>query len=111
MEASKQRCTALQNSNRGLSSQLSSLQGVARALARDYKAHKAQSRTQLAELGQSIVTQYKPLLVGKLKVSFFPMNTQRFHGVPVGFGSTSEVYCSFRKFITTVLNHQCYLQL
>lgn len=69
LDAVKQRCVVLQNSNRGMSAHLNKVSGVARALAKDYKAHKTQSRSQLAEMGQSIVSQYKPLLLGKLKVS------------------------------------------
>jgi chromosome segregation ATPase len=68
LEASKQRCAALQSSNKGVVAQLARLQTAVRALARDYKAHRTTSRTQLAELGQSIVAQYKPMFVGKLKV-------------------------------------------
>jgi hypothetical protein len=68
LEASKQRCAALQNSTQGVAAQLVKLQAAARTLAKDYKAHRAQSRSQVAEMGQSIMTQYKPILVGKLKV-------------------------------------------
>jgi cell division protein FtsB len=68
LEASKQRCAALQNSTKGIAAQLATLQGAARALAKDYKTHRAQSRSQVVEMGQSIMTQYKPILVGKLKV-------------------------------------------
>jgi hypothetical protein len=70
LEASKQRCAALQSSNKGVVAQLARLQTAVHALARDYKSHRTTSRTQLAELGQSIVAQYKPMFVGKLKVCF-----------------------------------------
>ena len=71
LEGSQQRCAALQNANKGLSAQLKALSATAKALGRDYKAHKTQARAELQEMGASLMTQYKPVLIGKLKVGMY----------------------------------------
>ena len=91
---SKQRYAALQSSNKGIVTQLRALQETARALTRDYKAHKTSSRTGMVEMGQAIQTQYKPMLVGKLQVSTVLLYCVYIY--------TSILYCSITRYAAAI---------